>query len=324
MTFADDPISSRINTANQMIENGKFSEAVENLEKLQGVDPDYPGFLASYRTARFWLNRNDEISSMPEGKETAEFLMTEWKNYEEYAEDKNILNSSSYRAAMMNIYYAASRHYSIALTEQENTAPDNFDLLLKLGVCFIKLENYKKAVETLGYALNSYNAHTHAGLLSMLAEAFYNQGEIPKSLWYFKEAFFWDPALIDLDLITAEPIQRLVDFVREDSKSRYDIREWVPVYGFITDILYVRKDISELQVEFIKEQIRNLERSYQKMNREQIESSNVLPRLLTRYLWILEYFEFQKYSFENIGQIRDHLLKIDKPLFEEYFRKERR
>jgi len=322
MTFADDPISSKINTANQMIQDGKFREAVENLEKLKNIDPDYPGFLASYRTARFWFNRSDELSSMPEGKKTADFLMTEWESYEEYARDKNMLNSSSYRAAMMNIYYAASRHYGISFMKQENTASGNFDLLLKLGACFIKLGNYKKAVETLEYAVNSYNAH--AGLLSMLAEAFYNLGEIPKSLWFFKEAFFWDPSLINLDLITAEPIQRLVSFIREDRKNCYDTREWVPVYGFITDILYVRKDIHERQVEFIKEQIYNLEINFQKMNREQIESSNVLPRLLTRYLWILEYFEFQKYSFENIGQIRDRLLQIDKPLFEEYFRKEKR
>ena len=305
-----------------MIQDGKFHEAVENLEQLKDVDPDYPGFLASYRTARFWLNRNDEISSMPEGKKRADFLMTEWENYEEYAKDKNMQNTSSYRAAMMNIYYAASRHYGISFMKQENTASVNFDLLLKLGACFIKLGNHKKAVETLEYAVNSYNAH--AGLLSMLAESFYNLGEVPKSLWYFKEAFFWDPSLINLDLITAEPVQRLVGFVREDRKNCYDAREWVPVYGFITDILYVRRDIHERQVEFIKEQIYNLEVSFQKMNREQIESSNVLPRLLTRYLWILEYFEFQKYSFENIGQIRDRLLQIDKPLFEEYFRKQRR
>jgi len=322
MTFADDPISGRINAANQMIQDGKFREAVENLEKLKDIDPDYPGFLASYRTARFWLNRNDEISYMPEGKKTADFLMTEWENYEEYARNKNMLNTSSYRAAMMNIYYAASRHYGISFMKQENTASVNFDLLLKLGACFIKLGNYKKAVETLEYAVNSYNAH--AGLLSMLAESFYHLGEIPKSLWYFKEAFFWDPSLINLDLITAEPVERLVNFIRENRKNCYDTREWIPVYGFITDILYVRKDIHERQVEFIKEQIYSLEVNFHKMNREQIESSNVLPRLLTRYLWILEYFEFQKYSFENIGQIRDRLLQIDRPLFEEYFRKERR
>ncbi|MCL1911170.1 MAG: hypothetical protein FWG13_03085 [Leptospirales bacterium] len=322
MTFADDPISSRINTANQMIQDGKFREAVDSLEQLEDIDPDYPGFLASYRTARFWLNRSDEISSMPEGKKTADFLMTEWDTYEEYAGDKNMLNTSSYRAAMMNIYYTASRHYGISFMKQENTASVNFDLLLKLGACFIKLENYKKAVETLEYAVNSYNAH--AGLLSMLAESFYNLGEVPKSLWYFKEAFFWDPSLINLDLITAEPIQRLVGFIREERKNCYDAREWVPVYGFTTDTLFVRKDIHERQVEFIKEQIYNLEISFQKMNREQIESSNVLPRLLTRYLWLLDYYEFQKYNFENIGQIRDRLIQIDKSLFEEYFRKERR
>jgi hypothetical protein len=158
----------------------------------------------------------------------------------------------------------------------------------------------------------------------MLAEAFYNLNEIPKSLWYFREAFFWDPSLIDLDLITAEPVQRLVNLIHEERKNCSDAREWVPVYGFITDILYVRKDLHEHQVESIKEQIYSLDISFQKMNREQIETSNVLPRLLTRYLWMLEYFEFQKYSFENICQIRDRLLQIDKSLFEEYFSKEKR
>jgi hypothetical protein len=35
------------------------------------------------------------------------------------------------------------------------------------------------------------------------------------------------------------------------------------------------------------------------MNRDQIEESNVLPRLITRYLWLLDYFEFQQYSLDK-------------------------
>ncbi|MDR3237674.1 MAG: hypothetical protein LBT84_04145, partial [Spirochaetia bacterium] len=244
MTFADDPVLNNIGIANQLIQDGNFREAVEKLSELMNIDPDYPGLTASFRTAKFWLNRADEILALPEGKRKADFLMTEWKAYEEYAKSKNMQTSSAYRSAMMNIYYTASHHYSVSFIKQDDVT-GNFDLLLNLGACFLKLENYPKTVETLEYAANSY--HAHAGLLSMLAEALYKLNDVPKSLWYFREAFFLDPSLIDLELINAEPILGLVDFIRQERKNCSDVREWVPVYGFITDTLYVRKNLQKQQ-----------------------------------------------------------------------------
>jgi hypothetical protein len=285
------------------------------------VDPDYPGLIESYRTAKFWLNRAEELASLPEGKKTADFLMTEWEEYDEYARGKDMQSSAAYRSVMMYVFYTASEQYRLAFIRQEDTTGD-FDLLLNVGACCLRLGDYQKTVATLEYASKSYNSN--ARLLALLAEATYHINDIPRSLWYFREAFFIDPSEIDLSLITAEPIRQLMEIAGEAQKNCYDLREWIPVYGFLTDILYVRRNLQERQVESIKEQIYNLELNFQRMNRDQIEESNVLPRLITKYFWLLDYFEFQHYSFDNITQIRDRLLQINRNMFEDYFKKQRR
>jgi tetratricopeptide (TPR) repeat protein len=321
LTFSDDPSLNGLSQVNQLIQEGAFQEAVDKLDELMDADPDYPGLIEAYRTAKFWLNRSDELSSLDEGRRKADFLMKEWKEYEEYVHERNMQESSAYRSVMMYVFNTASEHYRRAYVKQEDTGGD-FDLLLNVGACFLRLGDYQKTVDTLEYASRSFNSN--ASLLAMLAEASYHLNDIPKSLWYFREAFFIDPSGIDLSLIKAEPVRQLAELAGARQRNCSDVREWIPVYGFLSDIFYVRKNLQERQVDNLKEQIYALETSYQRMNRDQIEESNILPRLITRYLWLLDYFEFQQYSLDRISQIRDRLLQIDRVMFEEYFRKQRR
>ncbi len=321
MTFSDDPVLNSAGEVYSLIEEGRFGQAVLLLDRLMSANPDYPGLIESYRTSRFWQNRAPEFESLPEGKKTADFLMAEWKAFEEYAAESRMYNSSAYRAAMKHVFYRASENYRKAFLNQEETA-DNFDLLLNLGECFLKLGDFEKAIETLEYAGRSYNSN--ARLLSILGEAFFHTGDIPKSLWFFKEAFFVNPSDIDLSMITAEPVVRLKEIVLARCPGQGDVREWIPVYGFIEDVFYVRKNLQERQVESIKDDIYRLEMNYQRMNRDQIEESNVVPRLINKYLWLIDYFEFQSYSFENLTEIRTRLIKIDRNLFEDFFKKSRK
>jgi len=321
LTFSDDPLLNGSNDVLQLIKEGNFQGAVDKLDKLMNIDPDYPGLIDSYRTAKFWLNRDHEQRSLPDGKKTADFLMKEWEVYDEYAESKQMRESSAYRSVMVHIFYAASEQYRLAFVKQED-ATNDFDLLLNLGACFLRLGDYEKTIETLEYASKSYNSN--ARLLSLLAEASFHTGDVPKSLWYFREAFFIDPLEVDLSIIKAGPVLDLAEMVRTERKGFGDVREWIPVYGIIRDVLYVRKNLQERQIESIKEQIFSLEANFQRMNRDQIEESNIVPRLINKYLWLLDYYEFQSYSFDNISQIRTRLVQIDGPLFEDYFRNQKK
>lgn len=222
LTFSDDPLLNGINEVYQFIESGNFAGAVEKLDILMNIDPDYPGLIEGYRTARFWNNREKELNALQDGKDTADFLMKQWKIFEEYAYEKDITKSTSYSAVMKYIFFKASEHYKISFKKQEGNT-NNFDLLLNLGDCFLRLKEYKNTVETLEYARNSYKSS--ARLLSILGEAYYHLQDIPKCLLYFREAFFINPSEIELSMIQAKPI--ILEY--------YNIRGDVVFYELIND-----------------------------------------------------------------------------------------
>ena len=51
LIFYDDPFLIGINIAYQLIEEGKFGDALGKLDELLGRNPDYPVLADAYRTA---------------------------------------------------------------------------------------------------------------------------------------------------------------------------------------------------------------------------------------------------------------------------------
>jgi tetratricopeptide (TPR) repeat protein len=318
LTFSDDPILNSFNEVFQLIEKGEFTPAIKIINGLMDIDADYPGLIESYRVAKFWNNRENDIKNLEAGKNTAEYLMKQWEVFNEYAESKNMTSSSAFKAAMRYIFFKASDHYKFAFKEQQDTS-SNFRFLLNLGDCFLKLEEYQSAIETLEYARSSYRSNAH--LLATLGEAYFHLADLPKSLASFREAFFINPTEIDLDILRATPILDIVEIIRKERSEYKNINEWIPIYGFIHDIFYVKRNINVHLVETIEKDIYSLEVTYQKMNKGQIENSNIVPRLINKYLWLLDYYTLQNYDFDTITQIRERLIKIDRNLFQQYFEK---
>ncbi len=316
LTFTDDPLLNETSEIYQFISEGKFREAIKKADKLMNVNPEYPGLIEAYRTAKFWSNREKEVRKTEEGKKTADFLMEEWENYEEYASGSGMINSAPYRAAMRFIFFKASNHYKLAFQKNEDTV-NKFDLLIRLGECFLRLKEHQYAVETLEYAKNSYSSN--ARLLFILGESYYHINEIPKSLMNFQEAFLINPAEVDLSLIEARPIREIIAIIIDSGKKYRDIREWIPVYGVIHDIFYIKKNINKHHLEILKSEVYSLENSYVKLSKDEIEETNILPRMLNKYLWLYDYYENQNVNPENTDQIRSRLLNLDYDLFHEYF-----
>lgn len=318
LTFSDDPLLRECGELYQLISEGNFQEAIKKSDHLMNINPEYPGLIEAYRTAKFWSNREKEIKKVAEGKKTADFLMEEWNSFEDYAAYKEMKSSSAYKSAMRYIFFKAAEQYKIAFQKNEET-DNQFDLLINLGECFMRLKEYKYAVETLEYAMNSYK--TSARLLFILGESYYHIDDIPKCLLYMREAFQVDPSMIDLSLIEAKPIQEIIESIRKSGKSIRDVREWIPVFGFLTDIFYVRRNLNKHQVESLKHEVFNLENSLSRLNSDDIEATNILPRMINKYLWLLDYYEHQNINPENSDQIKNRLISLDKDLFQDFFKK---
>ena len=317
LTFSDDPLLQESTEIYQLISEGNFQEAIKKTDQLMNVNPDYPGAVEAYRTAKFWSNREKEIRKTGEGKKAADFLMEEWNAFEEYATYKEMKSSSAYKSAMRYVFFKAAEQYKIAFQHNEET-DSKFDLLINLGECFLRLKEHKYAIETLEYAMTSYKSN--AKLLFILGESYYHVDDIPKCLLYMREAFQIDPSQIDLTLIEAKPVTEIIRSIQESGKNVRDIREWIPVFGFLTDIFYVRRNLNKHQVESLKREIFNLENSFSRMNSEDIEATNILPRIINKYLWLLDYYEHQNVNIENSEQIKSRLLTLDKDLFNDFFR----
>ena len=313
LNFSDDPLLSENGEIYQLISEGNFREAIKKIDKLMNINPDYPGLVESYRTAKFWQNRDKDLKKVEEGKMTADFLMEEWALYEDYASSRGMQNSSAYKSAMKYIFFKASENYKLAFQRNEETG-NRLDLLINLGDCFLRLKEYKYAVETLEYARNSYSAS--AKMMFILGESYFHLDDIPKALLYFREAFLIDPSQLDLSIIECKPVNDIVEIIKNSGKRYRDIREWIPVYGFISDIFYIRRNINKHQIELLQNEVFSLEKNYVKLNSEEIESTNILPRMINKYLWLLDYYVHQNINFDNSNQIRERLLNLDRELFE--------
>ncbi len=316
LTFSDDPLLHDSTEIYQLISEGNFQEAIKKTDQLMNINPEYPGVVEAYRTAKFWSNREKEIKKTSEGKKTADFLMEEWNAFEDYASYKEMKSSSAYKSAMRYVFFKAAEQYKLAFQHNEETN-DKFDLLINLGECFLRLKEHKYAIETLEYAMTSYKSN--AKLLFILGESYYHIDDIPKCLIYMREAFQIDPSQVDLTLIEAKPIIEIIESIQQSGKNVRDVREWIPVFGFLTDIFYVRRNLNKHQVESLKREVFNLENSFTRMNSDDIEATNILPRIINKYLWLLDYYEHQNINIENSDQIRKRLLSLDKDLFHEFF-----
>jgi tetratricopeptide (TPR) repeat protein len=319
LTFTDDTLLSDVNEAHQFLETGDFVNAAARSDVLLNSHPEYPGLAEIYRVARYWQPRMEEAFLKDEGIDRANFLMDQWNTFMDYAHEKKIGESSAFGSARKYIYNMTAEHYKIAFHLNQ---AEKFGNLMNLGICFMNLGEYRQAVDTFEYAKSSIK--TDARLFSLLAESYFQIGEIPKSLLLFREAFFIEPTLVDMSMVTAKPVLDLIDLVKKYKPAAADPREWVPVIGHIHDIFYVKRQLNTQQLESIRKEVYTLERTYQSLKPENKNVVGTTPRLITKYLWLYDYYSYQNYNFENASQIRDRLLELDRDLFIEYFRTQKR
>ncbi|MFW5808179.1 MAG: tetratricopeptide repeat protein, partial [Spirochaetota bacterium] len=290
LNFSDAPLTPGLSEAYSFMETGDFDSALKIFDQLILTNMDSPGVVEGYRTTRFWLNRITDAASIREGKDKADFFLCEWQSFLEYSDTHNIRDTHSFRAAERYVYYIAAEHYNIAFKKDENPT-NNIDLVLNLSICFLKISEYSLAVDTLEYARTIYVSNPR--ILSMLGEAYYHLKEVPKALLLFREAFFIDPSMIDLTLIRSEPVSRLYDISVEEKSGWGDPREWIPVFGHVTDLFYVKRHLNMQMVDAISSDVYMLEKSYHTMSVDRLRESNVLPRLINKYLWLFDYYKEQ-------------------------------
>lgn len=277
-------------------------------------EKDFPYALAAVREARIidvenqelraldialqrWKSILDEMKLLSDSEEKGNFLLDRWsvfsKQHGEHSmpvSGTSVLQTRSLEALQNFIVSLTQVCYRHALKEHPDKKHDPA-FKLKVFKCLKMLGEYEKGL----HIISSFSAkHPRDSYLwSQLADCQDLIGRVQTAKLFFREAFFWDPQQVKLDEIESRSIHNLA--LQVQNEGRYEqqyIREWIPVYGYVTKEFSVSRQLRPLEANNLFVEISEMEAKLD--DQRALGKDNpyvILPRLLNRYFWALEHYK---------------------------------
>ena len=295
----------------ELLRQGKPFEARKILEILFENVLDCPQVVLTNRYNTFWCDAIVRLKKIDDFFEHSECILTEWRTFQLHFFDAAEVFEPALAAIQMGYFSNAL----IFLKEKDNEK-DSYqkaETYRKIGICYKKLGDFENARTYLTEANRIYP--NLASVLSELADCYSLCGEDKIGKVLFREAFFLAPDEIDLDFLDSQLIKCLIKITSEKGFSGKTAQYWIPVYGVLTGVFNIKKELSSQEVAKLKKDIYALE------NESKDPSCNreiLVPRLLNCYFWLLDFYALAK---ENNSKISEILLKIkilDSSIYDAY------
>jgi tetratricopeptide (TPR) repeat protein len=304
-----DTINQILNTACQDLREGAFSEAIDALEKVLEMDVEYPGAASVLKCASFWSERLERELVPREGFERGETLLAHWKLFQAFSQKLADVPERYLFAIKQYVFSAALASYLGTSTDQEPSDPD---LLLQVGRCCKGIGNYEKAIEHLERA--NLERKEDALILAELADCYSLVNETRAAKVFFREAFFLDAQVVDLEGLESPLIARLAGRLRDMGFSGPPLNEWVPVWGTIWGVFNVRREMKPLEFGKLKQAIFQLEKELGARTGREL----VVPRLINRYFWLIDHYLAAGEQRERIEEVLEKIRDLDPQVHREY------
>lgn len=308
-----DTLESVISQVYEYFREGLFNDAEKILEKGIKIDFENPDVINGLKCARFWIERSVRIESYAANDlSLSEYLYKEWKVFKRFLIRLNQPFEQGIYAIKVWIFQTALSGYLNSF--RDDTFSDD-ELLLRIGRCYKGIGNYDKSREYLENA--SRKRREDAEILAELADiyAFINETKISKA--FFREAFFIDPAKIDIDFLESGLITKLIERIVEIGYSEVLLKEWIPVYGVLWSVFNVKRELKPLEFGKLKQSIFSLENRIKETDSFE-EEEILIPRLLNRYFWLIDHYLITRDSREKVEDILRKIHAIDESVYDQY------
>jgi tetratricopeptide (TPR) repeat protein len=309
LIFHEDRTTEVSNLVYQDLKEGLFADAVDLLEKALGRDLQHPGAAATLKCASFWKERQERERSLTESYEKGELYLSSWKTFQASCGPFTGVPERFMYAVSHFVFSTALKHFFLF---SESEACAEAEVLFRIGRCYKGLGNYGFAIEFLERA-NSGRSDD-AALMAELADCYSLVSETRSAKVFFREAFFLDPQGIDLSSLESPMIVRLCDKVRGLGFSGPALNEWLPVYGAIYGVFNVKRELKPLELGKLKQSIFAL----QKQIASEPAASGLVPRLINRYIWLVDHYLTAHESREKIEDIVCRIRELDPRAYAEY------
>lgn len=288
-----------------------LAAATDLLDRALAADYEHPEVLYALKCANFWGERLGRISSMQNPFERGEFVMGQWKIFTAFS-SKLAGGFEPARYAFKRFAFSlALQHYQALPSEEKDS--HEAELALRMGRCHKGAGDFDAALKALEPATRS--RRDDAEVLAELADAYALSGDARSSKALFREAFYLGPQKIDLDFLESEMLRRLIDRVASLGYSGSELAEWIPVYGNLLGVFSVKRELKAVEAGKLRQSIYQLENEM----KETQESRGILvPRLINRYFWLIDYCMTAKEDRARIDEILLKIRLLDVSIYKQY------
>lgn len=304
-------VSVIVSNAYESLRCVDLAAAIELLDRALAADYEHPEVLYALKCANFWSERLGRLSSMPNPFERGEYVMGQWKAFSAFSA-KLAGDFEPARYAFKRFAFSLALQYYKALPPEENESHE-VELALRMGRCFKGSGDFDSALKALEPATRARK--DDAEVLAELADTYALSGDARSSKALFREAFYVAPQRIDLDFLESEMARRLIDRVASLGYSGTELAEWIPVYGNLLGVFSVKRELKAVEAGKLRQSIYQLENE---LKENQESRATLVPRLINRYFWLIDYCMTAKEDKAKIDEILLKIRLLDVSVYKQY------
>ena len=306
LIFREDASTQILNAVSLDLKEGAFAEAMGLLETLLERDISSPGAASALKCAAFWREREESGRAPSDPFERGEWLLAQWRLFQAFAERLGDVPETCMFAIKRFVFSSALDSYLAAAGPDGGSDPD---VLLQLGRCCKGIGNYERAIDCLERA--NRERRDSPAILAELADCYSLVNEARAAKVFFREAFFIDPQAVELEGLESPMITRLAARLRGKGFGGLELAEWIPVYGAIWGVFSVKREMKPLELGKLKQSIFQLEK-------DRPRQRQLLPRLLTRYFWLIDHYLMAGEQRQRIDEVLERIRELDPGVHAEY------
>ncbi|GMO26473.1 MAG: hypothetical protein Ta2B_06670 [Termitinemataceae bacterium] len=317
------------NSTNAQSESGKVGDFVRNAyAKLKELQPqealscldealranyEHKEALYAIKCLNWWLEKIKNLEDFPDYYGRAVYLLSQWKAYYDFLELMNEKFDTCQYAIRQFVYGTALQNFMEVLNEA--VLRHDPELLLQVGRCYKGVGDYEKSLKYLKHAYQYKKEDGKA--ISELADVYALIGDTKASKGLFREAFYIDPLSVEIETLESDMIHRLAENVSDLGFCGDALLERIGVYGALFGVFSVKRVLKLTEVAKLKQSIFLLENEL--LTNPQ-EKNVLVPRLINKYLWLMDHYENEKDSYSLIEGIKLKIKLIEPSIYERFMR----
>lgn len=289
---------------------GAIEESASLLNKAHSIDYDDQSVLTALKCTKFWLDRFEKLDSEADDYEKAEFLVKQWIVFAgDFTSSLIIPFENGLYSLKQGIFRTALKFYSRVREGENDPEPE---ILLRIGRCHKALGDFDRAIASLEKAMKR-NSRSPL-ILAELADCYFMVDNIRNAKVFFREAFFINAQLVDVDLLEADIISKIVDELKNRGYSGKELKEWIPVYAVIFGVFNVKRELRPIEYGKLKQKIYSLKNEYQ----DSEEKSLLMPKLINHYFWLIDHYLCINKDWETVEEILLNIKLLNIGIYEQY------